>query len=629
MGTTTSPAPPMEDFFANEVAKKQKAMEESNRQLEIANRSTAESVGRGTRAFGTGMNDAIGSAIGAIPDLAASGMNAVLNLGRRAGGYSPDAQTFGKPGQYTKWTQDALNSVGDTLSGGHLNPDTPTERNLYSVGHGVGDTVATLGPAGTVARLSRGARGALGEVGGARQALVEGGDMATSVQPGSMTNSVASNLSANPFMQTTAGAVGGSVEQATGSKWGGLAGAAAVPLGAGVFRGLVSPGLSQLNPEQARLRDLLLAEGVPISPGAQSGSKPMKTVESVLENLPFTGGPAAADAEARRVAFNKAALKKAGETEADYATPGIAGDVENKGVVQKALDRSGGKMQDIYARNDLNLDPATMQPIAESLATAKRTMSDEAFGVVKGKYDDFVDKILNQPSGGTYVPGPAYKQLDSDLSRMIRTGTDPAVKETLLEMRNALRDGFGRNIANQEEGAALAEARRQYASGKVIEGAMDKGTPYTLAGNIPPSGLIEQLKKGTGNFVAKGAGDLRDLAAAGKTFLTETIPNSGTAQRAFWQSLLTGGAIGGGFAHDPMTALITGGTSLALPTIAQTIMRSDAGKRWLTNQAAASMPGQPTAGMWGATQVDRLPGLMDPIPAPRKQRYEYDVTPTR
>jgi hypothetical protein len=58
-------------------------------------------------------------------------------------------------------------------------------------------------------------------------------------------------------------------------------------------------------------------------------------------------------------------------------------------------------------------------------------------------------------------------------------------------------------------------------------------------------------------------------------------------------------------------------------------MRSDAGKRWLTNQAAANMPGKPTPGMWGASQVDRLPGLMDPIPAPRKQRYEYDVTPTR
>jgi hypothetical protein len=619
----------MEDFFANEVAKKQKAMEESNRQLEIANRSTAESVGRGTRAFGTGMNDAIGSAIGAIPDLTASGMNALLNLGRRAGGYSPDAQTFGKPGQYTKWTQDALNSVGDTLSGGHLNPDTPTERNLYSVGHGVGDTLATLGPAGVVARLSRGARGALGEVGGARQALVEGGDMATSVQPGSMTNSVASNLSANPFMQTTAGAVGGSVEQATGSKWGGLAGAAAVPLGAGVFRGLVSPGLSQLNPEQARLRDFLLKEGVPISPGHQSGSKPMQTVESVMENLPFTAGPAAADKEAARIAYNKAALAKAGEHDAEYATPGIAGDPANKGVVQQALDRSGAKMNEIYGRNDLNLDATTMQNVGDIFSTAKRTMSDDMYNEVKRKFHDFVAKIENLPNGGTFVPGPAYKQLDSDLSTMVRNADKPLVGETLDKFRQALREGFSANIANKEEGAALAEARRQYASGKVIEGAMNKGTPYTLGGNIPPSGLIEQLKKGTGNFVAKGAGDLRDLAAAGKTFLTETIPNSGTAQRAFWQSLLTGGAIGGGLAHDPMTALATGGASLVLPTIAQTIMRSDPGKRWLTNQAAANMPGKPTPGMWGATQVDRLPGLMDPIPAPRKQRYEYDVTPTR
>jgi len=616
MGTTTSPAPPMEDFFANEVAKKQKAMEESNRQLEIANRSTAESVGRGTRAFGTGLNDAIGNAVGAIPD--------AIQWGVRKTGLPATP-----PDYFSGLARSSLNSVGDYLAGGHLKPDTPTERNLYSAGHGVGDAASMMVPAAGVARIARGARGALGETGGARQALVEGGDMATSVQPGSMTGSVATNLSANPFMQLTSGAAGGSAEQATGSKWGGLAGAAAVPLGAGVFRGLVSPGLSQLNPEQARLRDLLLAEGVPISPGHQSGSKPMQAVESVLENLPFTGGPAAADKEAARIAFNKAALARAGEHNADYATPGIAGDAANRGVVQQALDRSGTRMQEIYGRNDLNLDPATMQPIAESLATARRTMSDEAFGVVQRKYNDFVDKILNQPSGGTYVPGPAYKQLDSDLSRMIRTGTDPAVKDTLLEMRNALRDGFGRNIANAEEGAALAEARRQYASGKVIEGAMNKGTPYTLAGNIPPSGLIEQLKKGTGNFVAKGAGDLRDLAAAGKTFLTETIPNSGTAQRLFWQSLLTGGAIGGGLAHDPLTAAISTGASLVLPTAAQALMRSDAGKRYLTNQAARNMPGQPTAGMWGATQTDQLPGLFDPSPQPPKRRYDFDVTPTR
>ena len=216
-GTTQEP-----DFFAEMIARKQKELDAAAAQAKIDNRSVGEQTGRDVRAFGTGLNDAIGNTVGAIPDAVGWGL-------RKVG--IPSSP----PDYYSSWARNTLNSVGDTLSGGKLVPDTTAEKVLYGTGQGVGQAASVMLPAGAAARV-------LG-TGAARMSATPWGT-ATSLQPGSAAGNIAGSLAANPALQLTAGGVGGATEVATGSPYAGFAAGMAVPLTAGIFRGLVSPGLS-------------------------------------------------------------------------------------------------------------------------------------------------------------------------------------------------------------------------------------------------------------------------------------------------------------------------------------------------------------------------------------------------
>jgi hypothetical protein len=121
-----------------------------------------------------------------------------------------------------------------------------------------------------------------------------------------------------------------------------------------------------------------------------------------------------------------------------------------------------------------------------------------------------------------------------------------------------------------------------------IDEAMASTTSGAIGGDIPPTALLQAVKRqaGTKGYTT-GGGDLNDLARVGAAFVREQIPNSGTAQRTMMQNLLTGGALTGGGAAamvDPVSTAATAGLAVGLPKLAQALYNSKVGGKYLMNK---------------------------------------------
>lgn len=500
-------------------------------------RGTGEKVARGVGLFGRGMNNALGAAAGALPDLVGAGL--------RAAGLPSSA-----PGQYTDMFQRGLNAFGRNDV-----PETPVERGAMAVGEGVGNAASVFAPASVVARTA---------------------------QAGGMASNVARQLAANPVTQAVAGGVGGGVAQATDSPVAGMAAAMAVPLGVSAMRGMISPGGTRPNAEQRRLVDVAQAEGIPLSPGQITGSRPLRTTESVFSTLPTTAGTQAARDQAQREAYNRAVLARSGVQGENLATPD---------VLQAARARIGGELGDIAARNEMTVNANVMQSVQQIANDARRYLPADKARPVLNRVADFIDKIDTR---NFKVEGSAYAKLDSALSAQIRNEADGNVRQVLGDLRDALRQGMDASISGADADAWNL-ARRQYANLMLTTRAMNQPSAATAGGNIPPAALSTAVASGPQRNYAMGRGDLNDLARVGRAFIQDAIPNSGTPERLAIQNLLTGGGLagatmfGGGNAGQAMAAAAAG---LAGPRLAQMAYYSPLMQRYMTNQLGAGlMPG--------------------------------------
>jgi len=556
--------------YAAIIARKQQEMAEQAEQERIAKLTLDQQVGRDVRSAGTGLNDAIGGAIGAVPDLIGAGLRTVGIPSSRPGFYSDAAKS-------------ALNSVGDYLSGGRIKPTTTPEKIAYGVGQGAGDAVATAVPAlGAARALQR-------------------------VAP--VASAVAESLASNPVMQTVAGAVGGGVKEGTGSTGAGLAASLAVPFGASALRGVISPGLSQLNAEQQRLAQTLLNRGISLTPAQQSGSKMMQVMESTLDRLPLTSGPQNAVRTEQRQQFNKAVLGEMGVTGENLATPE---------VINQGLDNAWNRISGVYGRNNFTVDAPAMQGVQQLADETRRFYGSDVQKALGGHITELLNKIRPGPQGGYIVEGEAFQKLDSALSKRIRETSDGDLRSRLTDLRTTLRDSMDNSILHggtPEDAATLAEARRHYAVGKEIQKVINTPTLDAIAGDISPAQLARVVASGSGQHFATGRDALRDLAAGGKMFIKDNIPNSGTNERSMMTHLLTGGMFGSGgwsmAGGNPFIGAAMGATGVALPRLVQAAYQSRLGDRYARNQVLKGMPSPINRGAFTGIATAPQVGLLE------------------
>jgi hypothetical protein len=491
-----------------------------------------------------GFLDSAAETVGAVPDAVAWGMRQISPSIAPPERFYSDAIKSGLKAAGGAMSAPVNQAVNSAIPQG-VPPLPEAEKIAYGAGRGAGDAASIFLPASAIAR---------------------------GAQSGSTLAGIARTMASQPVMQAVSGAVGGGVSAGTDNPLYGAAAALATPFVAGGLRRAISPVANQLNPEQARLARIAEQEGINLTAGQRTGSKPLQTTESVLENLPFTSGPQRAIRQGQQEAFNRAVLQRAG-VNADRATPD---------VVDNAFRGLGQQFNDLSARNTVAVDNQLMTDLQDVATRYGRKLPSQQREIV----NNYIDDILN---GGNTMPGQTYQITRSDLGKQAKAtaNSDGTLSDALRGLRNAL-DGAATRSISPDDAQAWDYARQHYGNLKTISRAVSSSGAGSASGDVSPGQLWNAAKaSSTQDQFSRGMGDLNDLSRVGQTFLKSQVGDSGTAQRSTITSLLTGSGIGtAGMASggDPVTMAMGGGAALLLPRLAQALMNSGPGQAYLSNQ---------------------------------------------
>lgn len=301
---------------------------------------------------------------------------------------------------------------------------------------------------------------------------------------------------------------------------------------------------------------------IPTRAAQNSDSKPIQIIDAVAQNLPFASGVIAKAKDTTFGAFNRAVAKTFGE-DTSKITPDMLG---------AAQQRVGGKIGEIAQRSTLALDPQFAREYAAVTQRANSQLVGDNLALAN-KWFDNVGKAID-PNTGT-IQGTVYKALQSDIGKAAK-GATGTVRNVLGDLRDTLRSGMDRSIGSADA-QAWNTANRQYFNLMQVADAAQQ-TP----GALSPAQLMLSVNRSQRGAKFGGGNDLAELAQWAKTHLPDAIPNSGTAQRGWWQNVITNpltslGSLGGTVA-GASAAGIGGGNAAAGLLVPYLLARMVAGK---------------------------------------------------
>lgn len=300
---------------------------------------------------------------------------------------------------------------------------------------------------------------------------------------------------------------------------------------------LVSPKAST-NPQVQRLLD----EGVTPTPGQIMGGA-ARTAEDRAMSVPIVGDAIRSARKRGIEELNRAALNR--------AMAPLGGKVNNIG--REGMREVGDAISSAYddllpklsfrADGQFSRELGQLQQMAQSMPPGQAQQFEN---IVRSQ----VASRMTQQGGAT---GQAYKEIESEIGRLARSYLSSAnagerqLGTALAELQNSLRSALSRaNPGSAKELAKINEAyanfvRLQRAAGMV---GADDGifTPAQLSSAVRASD--KSMRKGK---YARGEALMQDLSDAGRSVMSGTIPNSGTADRL----MLSAGALGTGL-YNPL-----------------------------------------------------------------------------
>lgn len=284
--------------------------------------------------------------------------------------------------------------------------------------------------------------------------------------------------------------------------------------------------------ERQAMVNTLRAEGVPITAGQATGSKPLLYAESILGDAPLAGGRSGEIMTRQGDTFTEAAVRRFGGT--GLATP------DN---MSRNYDRIGQSFRDLSARNTLVADAQLGTDINRTLQTYGRKLPSEQRALVGNEATEIIARLQQ---GGGRMPGIDYQTIRSDLSTRAADSSDRGFGRALRGLRDALDNAMERSV-NPRDAGAWTETRRQYGAWKDVAKAAGGAGENAAYGRISPQALRTAVASGRNKEAyVRGQGDFADLIRAGNALMTP-LPNSGTAQRVTVGSSMAGlaGALAG------------------------------------------------------------------------------------
>ena len=505
-----------------------------------------------------GFSDAVISSVGAVPDLIGAGMRAARIPG------APE------PGAYADAMRRYYNEAGEFIS-------APVNRAL-GYRDDQGQLTDVGGPAQPVGDIEKIARGAGEGAGLAASYMIPGTAMARAAKPGTTFANVGRAMSSQPVLQTVAGGVGGGVTEATDNPYAGMVAALTTGVGLPLVNRGITPFPSQLTANEKRLADAARAEGIPLTPGQQTGSEPLRTMESSFVELPFTGRMQQGIYDDQSKAFNKAVMRRAGVS-ADNASPQIIDD-EFRAI--------GKEFDSLASQTTVNVDRTFFDEIVAVENAYLRRLPTNVKPVLQSYVDDLY--LMNGPIGSKpQIPGEQYQTITSDIKRTARgQAQNPDLQAGLYALANAIDNALERSAGPALRGE-WADVRNRYRNLLTIAKAVSGGTNASRASaDIPYGALTSAVRSSDRSGFARGRGDLNELSRVGDFIASATPANSGTPRRIGINNLLTLGGAGGGAGflagQTPEQAMIGMAAALGGPKLAQTLYNTPYGQAYFRNQ---------------------------------------------
>jgi hypothetical protein len=381
-------------------------------------------------------------------------------------------------------------------------------------------------------------------------------------------------------------------------------------LGGKAVQKAVSPVNTVTTPERQRFVEMLDAEGVPLTAGERTGSKPLMKTEQVLGQTPGSAGGVAADVATQQAEINRAVARRAG-LNTDTLTPEVLNDHRNLTL--------GPEIDRLATSNNMQLPTPFLQQLGQ-VRQGLRYMKTEAAQEIGARLDQLRDMITVDPAGNPIIAGSHYQTLMSQLRDAI-TGADGTARSSMLQFRDMLRQQMEASM-NPADAARWRELNRLYANTAVIQDAMGGAGAGTAEGNISLLNLRGAINRSLGSDAyGKGFGDLNDLARAGQSVLRKPA-DSGTPQGTMINKLLTGSSILSAGAGSQLGgfegAMIGAATPFVLPWAVGTAIRGripgtefSPGQAYLTNRIANGLsPAALTAAIQAANDERRRHPLM-------------------
>jgi hypothetical protein len=318
----------------------------------------------------------------------------------------------------------------------------------------------------------------------------------------------------------------------------GAAGAAGSGIGYGIGKAIgavASPGMKAASPEAERLAKVAAAEGIPLDAAQVTGNPVLQNVKAGLQHLPWTSSGQAAQAQKQGDAYYSALLRQFGE-EGTAATPDVLAD---------ASRRIGGKIEGAAQSATLKLDDTFVGKLADIEKKFVRRLPTDQKAVIRSYLDDLTEHI------GKDMPGDVYQSTRSELGKLAHETDNQTVKHAAKQMQKALDDAFDRQ-ASPDMVSQMGKARGEYSRFSTVNDSVRRSRAQD--GRPSPKQVYAQAQSDIPNFEKGAGGDFADLVRAGRQFLPDQIPNSGTAQRQMMMNVLTAGSMGGIGATSSMLA---------------------------------------------------------------------------
>lgn len=314
------------------------------------------------------------------------------------------------------------------------------------------------------------------------------------------------------------------------AKTGAIAGAIAAPITAGLAR-IVQPKTS---PDVKKL----MSEGVTPTPGQVMGGW-AKAAEEKLTSVPILGDAIRMGQRRAIGEFDRAAINRSIAPIGAELPKGMVG----RDAIKFAGDKLGQYYDDVLAKvGPVPLDQGLQADLTRSLGGLSGTPDKARVFVTE------LQKQIGERAKNGVLNGKAFKDIESRLGERAahyRASLDPADKDlgsAFFEAQKAMRawlqrvapSGVADDIAKANQGWA-SFVRVQNAAG--MQGA-DQGV-FTAA--QLSAGVRRADKSARKGAFARGDALMQDLSDAGKSVLSQSVPDSGTPGRLMAAALASGG----------------------------------------------------------------------------------------